>query len=394
MLTEKQIEDIIYPYVKRQSEFNLSVITIIADRLSRIASFDSIDTMDRWSIMQTDIQNIQYEYDKYKKEQRKRIHDDFWWIAFYLYGEAAYFYEQQMRLEANRELTNLINQSIAQAQTNFETLVKNPVIVMRDLANPSLLRPYNLEQSYRTVINEALNYRNLSDELSNIALKRTETQLFDSGVRYARNDTTLSVNDTISANNAVRMNVLESTKNLINEMQNTMGNQFGADGVELSAHIYPAPDHAPAQGHQYTLENIAKMQSAESFEDVDGNQYEGFVRKIGEWNCRHYFMKIKLGSKPTYTQEQLNKILEDNERGYTDANGRHYTLYECTQIQRRYERNIRNAKEKYLFSKAIKDTNSMSVAKTRVNALMTQYKQFSNACGIPIQRSRISVKDY
>jgi hypothetical protein len=190
------------------------------------------------------------------------------------------------------------------------------------------------------------------------------------------------------------MNVLESTKNLINEMQTTMGNQFGADGVELSAHIYPAPDHAPAQGHQFTLENIDRMQSAESFEDVDGNHYEGFVRRIGEWNCRHYFMSIKLGTKPTYTQEQLNKILEDNERGYTTPDGRHYTLYECTQIQRRYERNIRNAKEKYLFSKAIKDTNSMSVAKTKVNALMTQYRQFSNACGIPIQRSRISVKDY
>ena len=52
--------------------------------------------------------------------------------------------------------------------------------------------------------------------------------------------------------------------------------------------------------------------------------------------------------------DTIDKILEDNERGYTDSNGRHRTLYECTQVQRRYEREIRKAKEKYLLGKLYK----------------------------------------
>ena len=389
MLDDRQIEKLLYKYAKRQDEFSLSVIRTIAERLSNLADFDNISSLKSISIMQEDIFYIRNEYDKYKKDQRKRIHDDFWWIAFYLYGEAAYFYEQQMKLEANRELTNLINQSITKAQASFETLVKKPVIVMRDLSTPSLMKPYDLEQAYRTIINEALSYRDLSNELSDIALNRTETQLFDSGIRYMEDDTP------VSANNAIRMNILNSVRNLINSMQETMGDQFGADGVELSAHIYPAPDHAPAQGHQYTLENMDNMQGGIDFEDVDGNYYVGFERQIGTLNCRHYFKRIKIGiTKPTYTQEQLDKILEDNERGYTTPDGRHYTLYECTQIQRGYERRIRKAKENYLFARSLHNKDKMFTSRSRVEDLTAQYKQFSNACGISPELERTRVKDY
>ena len=105
-------------------------------------------------------------------------------------------------------------------------------------------------------------------------------------------------------------------------------------------------------------------------------------------------MKIKKGAEPTYTQKQLNKILEDNERGYTDENGKHRTLYECTQIQRRYEREIRNAKNKYLYGKALNDKAMMARARNSVGTLTTRYKQFSNKCGIPTKLERIRVKDY
>ena len=105
-------------------------------------------------------------------------------------------------------------------------------------------------------------------------------------------------------------------------------------------------------------------------------------------------MKIKKGAKPTYTQEQLDKILADNERGYTDKNGRHYTLYECTQVQRRYEREIRKAKEKYLYGKSLNNKNMMTKARNRVGSLTTQYKQFSYKCDIPAKLERIRVADY
>lgn len=394
MITDEQIEEILFKYTSRQDEFNMSVIKIIADRVSRIADFDTLNTMDRFAIMRKDIANIEEVYVKYKKAQKKHLEDDFWDIVVILYLESLQFYEKQVALEANKELVNALNAITEVAQKSFDTLVKHPVFVIRDLKNPAVLKPYNLEQTYKTVINEALNYSNVSNELRDIALKRTETQLFDSGVRYMINNSSDSAKDTTSANNAIRMNVLDSMKNLINKIQDVMGKQFGANAVELSAHIYPAPDHAPAQGHQFSKEEVEKMQSGIDFKDLQGNTYIGFERNIGEWNCRHYFMRIKKGATPTYTQAQLDKILKDNERGYTDENGKHRTLYECTQVQRRYEREIRKAKEKYLYGKALNDKNIMARSRNRVGALTTQYKQFSRKCDIPAKLERIRVKDY
>lgn len=394
MLNEEQIEDILYQYVKRQDEFNMSVIKVITDRLSRIADFDKLSTMDRMSIMTEDIANIREEYKKYKKDQKKRIQDDLWILIAFLYEEAMEYYAVIRALEDNWELVQATNRAIEEAQAEFAQLIQSPVFVIRDLQNPAVLKPYNLEQTYRSVINEAQMYDTVSNELRDIALKRTETQLFDSGIRYVRNNSSDNKRSVINANNAVRFTMLDTVRNFIDTVQDIMGRQFGADGVEMSAHVYPAPDHAPAQGHQYTLDNIDKMQSGQDFEDVDGHSYVGFERQVMTCNCRHYFMKIKLGSKPTYTQEQLDKILADNERGYTTPDGRHYTLYECTQIQRRYERNIRKAKEKYLIAKSLNDKNGMQATRTRVGSLTTQYKQFSNACGIPAKLERIKVKYY
>ena len=392
MLTDEQIEKLLYEYAERQDEFSLSVITIIANRLSKVADFDKVSTLNNLSVMQEDISSIDDEYNNYKDDQKKRIKRHFDDLLEFMYAEALIYYENQIALEENRELLRAVNEAVSQAQSAFDTLVDNPVIVMRDLSNPARLQTYDLEQAYRSSVNEALSYRNLSDELADTALKRTETQLFDSGVRYMTDDSSDSI---ASGNSAVRMNLLDSIKSMINKVQDVMGKQFGSDGMELSAHVYPAPDHAPAQGHQYTNDNVDRMQSGSNFEDVDGNHYAGFVRQIGQWNCRHYFMKIKIGkSEPTYTQDELNKILEDNERGYTTPDGRHYTLYECTQIQRRYERNIRKAKENYIYAKTLNDKDKMLSSRTRVGNLTTQYKQFSNACGVPAKLERIKVKDY
>ncbi len=394
MLTDEQIEEILYKYTSRQDEFNLSVIKIIADRLYKIADFDNLNTMDRLTIMQSDIEDIDEAYEKYKKDQKKRIRDDFWWIAVVLYMESMRFYEKQLELEMNKELVQAINEITTEAQKSLEQIIKHPVFVIRDLKTPAVLKAYNLEQTYRSVINEATSYSNISNELRDIALKRTETQLFDSGVRYTINNSSDKAKDTVSANNTIRFNLLDSTKNLINKMQDIMGKQFGANAVELSAHIFPAPDHAPAQGHQFSLEDVEKMQSGSDFEDLQGNKYIGFERNIGQWNCRHYFMKIKKGAEPTYTQKELDKILADNEKGYTDEHGKHYTLYECTQIQRRYEREIRNAKNKYLYGKALNDANLMMRSRNSVGRLTTRYKQFSQKCGVPAKLERIRVKDY
>lgn len=394
MITDEQIEQLLYGYTKRQDEFNLSVLEIIAGRLSKLADFDNIYSLGSASFTTKDVADITRAHQDFIKKQKNAIYDDFWWIALILYGEALAFYETQVELRANTELYQTVMAAINEAQLQLEQLLKNPVLVIRDLTKPGALTALSLERAYRSLISEAFSYRNLPNELRDIALNRSKTQVFNSGVRYTINNSSDNSERVTSSNRAIRFNVLDSMKKLINKMQDVMGAQFGANAVELSAHIYPAPDHAPAQGHQFSLEEVEKMQSGEDFKDLNGNSYVGFERNIGQWNCRHYFMKIKKGAEPQYTQKQLDKILEDNERGYTDETGRHYTLYECTQIQRRYEREIRGAKEKYLYGKFLNDKNMMAAARNRVGVLTTRYKQFSRQCDVPIKLERIRVKDY
>ena len=394
MLTDEQIEEILFRYTSRQDEFNLSVIKVIADRLSKLADFDKLNTLDRLSVMQKDIETLKGLHTDYVQKQRRHIKEDFWWIAVIVYMESLKFYEEKIELKMNNALMTAINDITKDAQKSLAAILKNPVFVIRDLKSPSALKAYSLEETYKTVMNEAHSYRNVSDELRDIALKRTETQLFDSGVRYMIDNSSDSVENAKNANLAVRFNVLDGAKKLINKMQDIMGKQFGADAVELSAHIYPAPDHADAQGHQYSLEEVEKIQSGMDFKDLAGRSYVGFERNIGQWNCRHYFMKIKKGAEPTYTQKQLDKILEDNEKGYIDENGKHRTLYECTQVQRRYEREIRRAKEKYLYAKALGNKAMMAQTRNKVGVLTTSYKQFSRKCDIPAKLERIRVKDY
>lgn len=57
-------------------------------------------------------------------------------------------------------------------------------------------------------------------------------------------------------------------------------------------------------------------------------------------NCYHDFKPIPPGAKRTYTDEQLQKMLEE-ENTQKEYNGKQYTTYEALQQQRKMERGMR-----------------------------------------------------
>ena len=67
------------------------------------------------------------------------------------------------------------------------------------------------------------------------------------------------------------------------------------------------------------------------------------------WNCRHDWHAYYKGiSKPNYTLEQIKKLNEKN----ISYNGKKYTKYEISQMQRQGERNVRALKRRTLASQA------------------------------------------
>ena len=206
------------------------------------------------------------------------------------------------------------------------------------------------------------------------------------------------------------MNLQDGLNQLSIAQQELVGEQFESDGKEITVHTYPAPDHADVQGHIFTNEEFLKLQNEGIAKDINGNEYDlhlGYesFRPIGELNCYHRVFSIVIGaSTPQYTQEELKKINADNDKGF-EFEGKKYSLYQGTQLQRKLELELRKTREEELLNKsALKELKDDSLRqqledvidknKERQNALVNKYHDLSRISGLPtkLERTRLLTK--
>ncbi len=133
----------------------------------------------------------------------------------------------------------------------------------------------------------------------------------------------------LSIESATRMNILTGVNQMSSELQLERGQELGWDLYEVTAHSGARPEHAEWQGKVYTEKQLY---------DICGY---GSVTGLCGANCRHTFSPYLKGSARTYTQKELNKL--KNEK--VTYNGKDISKYEASQIQRKYERQIRQNKK-------------------------------------------------
>ena len=197
----------------------------------------------------------------------------------------------------------------------------------------------------------------------------------------------------VRLDSSVRQHLKGALRNLHNETQAIFGEEFGADMIEISVHEHPAPDHY-MQGKQMMIEEYEKMQNHLPFKDLQGNVYEPLDRPISELNCYHYvFYGVAGVSKPNYTDEELNNILKENEKGI-ELDGQKYTIYEMSQIQRRLETSIRKQKDLQIIGRASGNKEIVENAQRKITELTHKYKQVSDISGLPYKRDRLRVSNY
>jgi len=159
------------------------------------------------------------------------------------------------------------------------------------------------------------------------------------------------------------------------QVSQTVHDQLGCDGWEITAHANSAPDHEPIQGKQYPDAAYAALNNS-------------LRRRIGTLNCGHAAFPIILGvNQPQYTPEELEKFRTDNEKGVT-VEGKHYTGYQATQIQRGLERAIRRQKNRITVDEASGDKEKLAQDKTKLILLRQRYREFSKAAGLRTQYER------
>lgn len=174
---------------------------------------------------------------------------------------------------------------------------------------------------------------------------------------------------------AVRQNVLDGVRYVTHEIAVKNGEEFGADGYEISAHSACAPDHLPYQGRQYSKKEYEAIQ-------------ESLARPIGQWNCGHTAFPIVLGvSHRAYTDKEL-KAFEQNSNEKITIEGREYTRYECTQLQRKLETKLRYAREEKALYKAVGDKELVNGTTEKIRILKNKYTEVSEKADLPMRAER------
>lgn len=255
---------------------------------------------------------------------------------------------------------------------------------------------YNMRETYNQLLDEAFLQVGQGKETFDTAMRGILKGIGGSGIRTLDYESGRS----IRLDSAVRMHLKGRLRELHNENQKIVGKEFGADGVEISVHYNPAPDHELVQGRQFSMKEYENLQSGLMAKDYKGNSYtldhdgKNGYRPISEMNCYHYVFDIILGvSRPEYDDEELQKIRDANDKGF-EYEGQHYSMYEGTQLQRKLEREIRKQKDIQIIAKASGNNDLLLEAESNINMLSTKYKELCSASGLRSKRERLSVSGY
>lgn len=215
------------------------------------------------------------------------------------------------------------------------------------------------------------------------AMRRTINQLADSGVKIHEEKATYPSGYNRRIDSTVRQNVLTGVRMVNIGVQERVGEELGADGVEISAHFPCAEDHLPYQGRQF---------SKKEFEEINSD----LARPIGDrgYNCGHFIYSIILGvNQPSYSKKQLKELNDETLKEF-EYEGKKYNKYQASQVQRRLETEIRRQKDRQIIARSSGDKEGILQAQTKISQLTDKYNDFSQKAGLDTYKERLSVTGY
>lgn len=247
-------------------------------------------------------------------------------------------------------------------------------------ANKGRIKTVSLTEYYTDMLdNAALDISSGAFDYNTI-LKRTVTELVNSGIRTINYDSVSKRPTTARVDVAARRAVMTGVNQLTAKISEDNAKTLGTDMYEVSAHSCCRPEHVEWQGGWYTM---AQLKSVCGYGRVDG---------LKGANCGHSFDPVIPGvSEPSYTPEELKKMRAEELKKH-EYNGKEYTKYEASQRQRRLERTIaarRHAVD--LLEEGGADEKTIQDAKSSFQAVSQEYTRFSKAMGLPQQRERVGL---
>lgn len=208
----------------------------------------------------------------------------------------------------------------------------------------------------------------------NEVLRRTVTQLTNSGLRTIE----FASGRSYRVNVAARMAVMTGISQLTGHISDMNAEKLGTDYFEVAWHGGARPEHAVWQG---------KVWSKEQLRTVCGL---GTVTGLLGVNCYHEYYPFFPGiSERNWTDGWLE---EQNRKENTpkEWHGREYTAYEAKQKQRQMETAMRAQRQKVkLLQEGDADPDEIMLARCKYQAQLDEYGRFSKKMGLKQERERI-----
>ncbi len=221
----------------------------------------------------------------------------------------------------------------------------------------------------------------------NQAIKTVVKQLADSGLKVVDYESRHRDQIDVAARRAVMTGVNQICAKYTEQSAEYLDTPYFEVSAHAGARDKPGPSpwssHKDWQGKVYSIRA----------NDIYPSIYEvcglGAVDGLEGANCRHRRnVWVEGVSERTYTDEQLAHIDDDL---VCEFDGKKYTAYEATQMQRRVEREARKLKREKAAYKAAGLHEDETAVNIRLRRLNAKYKAFSAAAGLPEQRERMKV---
>lgn len=387
MQDDKKLDAVLEKFYARYNKYNTQVLETLGNVIKQ---FDGLTPTQAHILAQElkmgkDLQELEQELSKISGKSIKDIDALFDKVAKENVEFSEVYFKaknkEYVSYEDNIQLQNYVESVKKQTNETFTNLAnsQNVGFTLKDEQGNITYKP--LATVYNDLIDEAVFNVSTGVKDYQSAMRNTIKSIADSGVKIHEEKVGYASGYNRRIDSSVRQDVLTGVRQINLGIQEEIGDMLDADGVEISAHYPCAEDHLPIQGKQY---------SNEEFEEINGS----LDRPIGEYNCRHFVFSIILGvQEPSYSKKLLNQFNRDSTRKIT-YDGKTYTAYEATQVQRQLETAIRTQKDRQIIARSSGDKDGVRNAQNKITALTTKYNDFSNSAGLKTYKNRLTVSGY
>ena len=396
MLNNEQEEKLVQILIDRINALNEDILTLIGNRIKQIGELTptQVHQIQQMLMYDTDIDTIVQKLAEVTNMNVNDIYNMFEYSAKTNQDFAKQFYKARgisyIPYAQNKALKEQIKAIAKITAKEYANISRTSAIgyTIKDLKGNLVFK--DISSAYKDIIDKAILNVGQGKTTYQQEMRNAIKQIGQSGLKTIDYESGRSVR----LDSAIRQNTLEGLRTLTNQIQEQFGEEFGADGVEVSHHINSAPDHIDTvDGKQFSLngDRVVKGKLYKDFNTVNNS----LDRQVSTLNCRHYIFSIVLGvNKPQYTDKQLEEDKKKNKEGF-DFEGKHYSNYEGEQLQRLIEREIRKQKDVQILAKSSGDKELTLQAQTKITQLTTKYKQLCNVSGLPNQlKTRASMVGY